>query len=495
MTKLRSTQANVVPDEERNAIIAEAKSQALAEIVKRAKTIAQLDEVLEYGTDDKVEISNQKSIKLTTLVEQFKKDILASVGSIFTYCGSVNKYSELPADVEVGDVYDVKEAHDGVPAGPNYVWNGTDWDALSGAINLDGYATLEQLEANYVQKVVGKELIATEKIETIDKLSQEILSCVKFIDLGNGRKCIQLSNNDLIVGESLDGSTYNLIMLSKFDIVDVGTASKKLNFNVPKGERPTVQEAGQTGEEAHKIAYMTDIPEAVSGPQGPEGPAGAQGAVGPQGPKGDAGDAGAQGPQGPAGAQGAVGAQGPEGPTDPLTVKYQQFQTESDENQRKTIQLANHDSISGVDTEGIGYNLLMLSKWNIVDLGSNKLPFNINVPTGVRPTVQEPGQTGETAHKIAYLSDIPEVTTGPQGPKGEVGAQGPQGPQGPMPTMKPLTIKYNGQVAFTYDGTTGQQGNFIVTGETVPYDGSQGAQSLKAKLDALEARIAALEGA
>ena len=253
MTKLRSTQANVVPDEERNAIIAEAKSQALAEIVKRAKTIAQLDEVLEYGTEDKVEISNQKSIKLTTLVEQFKKDILASVGSIFTYCGSVNKYSELPADVEVGDVYDVKEAHDGVPAGTNYVWNGTDWDALSGAINLDGYATLEQLEANYVQKVVGKELIATEKIETIDKLSQEILSCVKFIDLGNGRKCIQLSNNDLIVGESLDGSTYNLIMLSKFDIVDVGTVSKKLNFNVPKGERPTVQEAGQTGEEAHKI--------------------------------------------------------------------------------------------------------------------------------------------------------------------------------------------------------------------------------------------------
>ena len=480
MTKLRSTQANVIPDEERNAIIAEAKSQVLAEIVKRAKTIAQLDEVLEYGTDDKIEISNQKSIKITTLVEQFKKDILASVGSIFTYCGSVNKYSELPADVEVGDVYDVKEAHDGVPAGTNYVWNGTDWDALSGAINLDGYATLEQLEANYVQKVVGKELIATEKIETIDKLSQEILSCVKFIDLGNGRKCIQLSNNDLIVGASLDGSTYNLIMLSKFDIVDVGTVSKKLNFNVPKGERPTVQEAGQTGEEAHKIAYLEDIPETVSGSQGPEGPAGAQGAVGAQGP---------QGPEGPAGAQ------GPEGPTDPLTVKYQQFQTESDENLRKTIQLANHDSISGVDTEGIGYNLLMLSKWNIVDLGSNKLPFNINVPAGVRPTVQEAGQTGEEAHKIAYLSDIPEVTTGPQGTEGPAGAQGPQGPQGPMPTMKPLTIKYNGQVAFTYDGTTGQQGNFIVTGETVPYDGSQGAQSLKAKLDALEARIAALEGA
>lgn len=351
---LRNTQANVVPDSERLEIIAEAKSQALAEIVKRAKTIAQLDEVLEYGADDMIEISNQKSIKLSTLVSQFKNEILAAVGSIFTYCGSVDKYSELPADVEIGDVYDVKEAHDGVPAGTNYVWNGTDWDALSGAINLDGYATIEQIANNYVQKVVGKELIATEKIEKIDEIAQELLSCVKFVDLGSGRKCIQLNNNDLIVGASLDGSTYNLIMLSKFDIVDVGTASKKLNFNVPKGERPTVQEAGQSGEEAHKIAYLEDIPEIGEGVQGPQGPVGPQGAVGPQ---------------------------------------------------------------------------------------------------------------------------------------------GPQGPQGAAPVLQPLTIKYNGVVAFTYDGTKGEQGNFVVTGETVPYDGTQGAQSLKAKLDALEARIAVLEGA
>ena len=414
---LRNAQANVVPDSERLEIIAEAKSQALTEIIKRAKTIAQLDEVLEYGQDDKIEISNQKSIKLSTLVGQFKKEILAAVGSIFTYCGSVDKYTELPADVEVGDVYDVKEAHDGVPAGTNYVWNGSDWDALSGAINLDGYATIEQVAENYVKKVVGKELIETEKIEKIDEITQELLSCVKFTDLGNGRKCIQLNNNDLIVGASLDGSTYNLIMLSKFDIVDVGTVSKKLNFNVPKGERPTVQEAGQTGDEAHKIAYLEDIPEeGAVGPQGPAGPAGPQGPAGPAGPQGATG---AQGPQGPAGAAGNDGAVGPQGIA---------------------------------------------------------------------------GATGATG------AQGPQGPAGAPGNDGAVGAQGPQGPAGPQgaqgatPILQPLTIKYNGTVAFTYDGTKGEQGNFIVTGETVPYDGAQGAQSLKAKIDALEARIAELEG-
>lgn len=262
-TNLKNTQTSVVPEDEKLAIIQEAKAQTLAEIVKRAKTIAQLDEINVYGETDKIEISNQKSIKLVNIVEQIKKELQASLGSIYTYCGSVQKYSELPADAEVGDVYDVKEAYNGVPAGTNWAWNGTDWDSLSGVLNLDGYATIELLE-NYVQKVEGKELIATEKIESIDELVKEMLSCVKYVDLGNGRKCIVLNNNDLIVGTSLDGSTYNLIMLSKFDIINVGTTSKKLNLNTPKGERVTVQEAGQTGEQAHKIAYLSDIPNFIN---------------------------------------------------------------------------------------------------------------------------------------------------------------------------------------------------------------------------------------
>ena len=46
---------------------------------------------------------------------------------------------------------------------------------------------------------------------------------------------------------------------------------------------------------------------------------------------------------------------------------------------RKTIQLANYDSISGLNTEGNdAANLIMMSKWNKVDIGSSRYPVNLN---------------------------------------------------------------------------------------------------------------------
>lgn len=58
---------------------------------------------------------------------------------------------------------------------------------------------------------------------------------------------------------------------------------------------------------------------------------------------------------------------------DSKAVKYQEF----GEN-RKTIQLANYDTISGVTTDGQGVNLVMVSKWNKVDLGSSQVSMNLN---------------------------------------------------------------------------------------------------------------------
>jgi hypothetical protein len=53
----------------------------------------------------------------------------------------------------------------------------------------------------------------------------------------------------------------------------------------------------------------------------------------------------------------------------------------------------------------------MISKWNTVDFGTSSLPINLNTPDGVRPTVQEASQSGEQAHKIAYLSDFDGYAT------------------------------------------------------------------------------------
>lgn len=75
---------------------------------------------------------------------------------------------------------------------------------------------------------------------------------------------------------------------------------------------------------------------------------------------------------------------------------------------RKAIQLRNNDPLTGIaNKEGLGsVNIAMVNDKDIVDLGTSELPINLNTPAGVRPTVQEAGQTGETANKIAYLSDL-----------------------------------------------------------------------------------------
>lgn len=64
-------------------------------------------------------------------------------------------------------------------------------------------------------------------------------------------------------------------------------------------------------------------------------------------------------------------------------VKYQEFVAGASDKQRKTIQLANADSISGVSTTGGGANLIMLSQWDKVDIGSVNYQMNLNSPSGV----------------------------------------------------------------------------------------------------------------
>lgn len=53
-----------------------------------------------------------------------------------------------------------------------------------------------------------------------------------------------------------------------------------------------------------------------------------------------------------------------------------------------------------------GAVIAQLSQYDVMDFGSVKFPLNLNVPAGVRPTVQEQGQTGEQANQIAYVSDL-----------------------------------------------------------------------------------------
>lgn len=53
--------------------------------------------------------------------------------------------------------------------------------------------------------------------------------------------------------------------------------------------------------------------------------------------------------------------------------------------------------------------LIKLNEWNVIDIGSPITLTNINIPDGVRPTVQEKSQSGPNAHKMAYLDDIQKL--------------------------------------------------------------------------------------
>ena len=66
---------------------------------------------------------------------------------VYSYKGSKEKFTELPTDAVAGDVWNVEEAYNNHPAGTNWAWTGSEWDALAGSIDLSGYYTSEQVDA------------------------------------------------------------------------------------------------------------------------------------------------------------------------------------------------------------------------------------------------------------------------------------------------------------------------------------------------------------
>lgn len=74
-----------------------------------------------------------------------------AVSSALKYKGSCT-YAELPKSPAQGDVYNVTDKHDNIPAGTNYAWNGEAWDALAGAVDLSPYLTSETASSTYATK-------------------------------------------------------------------------------------------------------------------------------------------------------------------------------------------------------------------------------------------------------------------------------------------------------------------------------------------------------
>lgn len=71
-------------------------------------------------------------------ISDLEEAVRQALVGVFHYKGSVATYADLPAaDNQVGDVYNVLDT------GANYAWAGTEWDDLSGIVDLSNYVTLD----------------------------------------------------------------------------------------------------------------------------------------------------------------------------------------------------------------------------------------------------------------------------------------------------------------------------------------------------------------
>ena len=288
-----------------------------------------------------------------------------------------------------------------------------------------------------VQEVAANLVTVNENLaSSIDAINKK---AVKYEDVADSnlpeRKAIVLKNGDVILGGNLEGGTSSLVQLNRWGVADFGSSSIPFNINTPKDVRPTVQEAGQSGEEAHKIAYLSDvesssaqIEEVKAALETKADKADVDSAVeninSALDQKADkiAVDAITEQLATKADAESvdnrfATVNEGLDSKADKIAVdaitekvdgisadlegvvKYQEFGEG-----RKTIQLSNYDNISGIDTKGEGHNLVMLSKWDKADFGAPGVELNLN-GSADRPTYND-------TKKIALTEDIEAAKEG-----------------------------------------------------------------------------------
>ena len=214
---------------------------------------------------------------------------------------------------------------------------------------------------------------------------------VEYSTFQENRKTIQLDNNNTISGLTTDGKGVNVAMVSKWDVVDLGSSQLPINLNTPKNVRPTVQEAGQSGEEAHKIAYVSDVENLTKNVDDifdvinekletcektdkeldekidksvEDLTKEIDEHVSIEDKKLDKKiDDSVKELTDKIDEHGSLA-------EDTYQVKGDYVEFKPFTENRKTIELKNHDTISGLKTDGSGVNIAMVSKWNKVDLGS-----------------------------------------------------------------------------------------------------------------------------
>lgn len=129
-------------------------------------TKIQVDSAIRDGNGAEISAKYQEKLVSGTNIKTLDNISLLGAGnislsdlglsSVYVYKGSVADYASLPSTgQQVGDTYNVEAAYSTYPAGTNFAWNGTTWDALGGSVDLSGYLTTSAAASTYQPKLTA----------------------------------------------------------------------------------------------------------------------------------------------------------------------------------------------------------------------------------------------------------------------------------------------------------------------------------------------------
>ena len=198
-----------------------------------------------------------------------KEEVNQKLSSVLNYKGSVDNYSDLPADAVKGDVYNVKNADTvhGVKAGDNVAYDGTSWDVLAGTIEMSGYLTKTEAETTYVAKEEGKTLISADLIEKLTNMNADgeknVINAVseefsidaetRTLSLATGKitqdKIAGLAEAlakkvDAEAGKGLSTNDFTNDLKSKLDAIEAGAQANVIENVSMNGEALVIAEKG-----------------------------------------------------------------------------------------------------------------------------------------------------------------------------------------------------------------------------------------------------------
>lgn len=139
--------------------------------------------------------------------------INTKASTAYKYKGSKATYEELPATGnQVGDVWNVVAAHGTTPAGTNYAWTGTEWDALGGLVDLSTYQTkaitIDGAATTVEAAIAANKTSAADNATAIGKNKTDIETISGSV---KGLDTLVKSKQDATVDVSVNGTAYTTI--------------------------------------------------------------------------------------------------------------------------------------------------------------------------------------------------------------------------------------------------------------------------------------------